>query len=174
MGLQAFVNGGGWGGPPVSAATFDDSRVNINRFFSFDIGSVANGRCLMAAQLEMRARPRNDFGGEDNDRIILTGFYSSGDAAIHDYSVGFGIDAGPNNYFDFDWRVSKLADPDKGYLINLDLSDFDGQLGQGLNLLPELNANPILDIMSSGDTDFDYADLKLVFDDEILMGSGAC
>ena len=34
-GLQAFVNGGGWGGPPVSAATFDDSRVNINRFFFF-------------------------------------------------------------------------------------------------------------------------------------------
>ncbi|MDA9823899.1 hypothetical protein N9C56_15660, partial [Paracoccaceae bacterium] len=95
VGLQAHLDS-------LSATTvgFDDPSTNRTRAASFDLSSITE--TITSAVLTIRAKPLDDERGEGNDTIVLSGFDTIGTASMPQYNIGLGVDAGPNNYFDFD------------------------------------------------------------------------
>ena len=80
------------------------------------------------------------------------------------YNIGLGVDAGPNNYFDFDWQIDgRPAVPNEGFEISIDLSNFAAQQGTSLNLLDDINTEKLLDIIIADDTLVDFVELTVYF-----------
>ena len=148
-------------------AYFDNTQTNSSQGFSFDLSSISGP--ITGATLKLSAKPLNDSGAEDNDVIRLWGSDPSSGADWATYgvtgkTVGLGWDAGPNNYFNFDWRYNKaetIGDP--SWDITLDLSNFAAQEGTGLSLISDLDQNKILNVLVGDDTIVDYAELDLSY-----------
>ena len=146
-------------------AYFDNTQTNSSQGFSFDLSSISGP--ITGATLKLSAKPLNDSGAEDNDTIRLWGSDPSSGADWATYgatgkTVGLGWDAGPNNYFNFDWRYNKaetIGDP--SWDITLDLSNFAAQEGTGLSLISDIDQNKILNVLVGDDTIVDYAELDL-------------
>ena len=148
-------------------AFFDNTQTNSSQGFSFDLSSISG--TITGATLKLSAKPLNDSGAEDNDVIRLWGNDPSSGADWATYAatgktVGLGWDAGPNNYFNFDWRYNRaetIGDP--SWDITLDLSNFAAQEGTGLSLVSDIDQNKILNVLVGDDTIVDYAELDLSF-----------
>ncbi|MDA9176298.1 hypothetical protein N9O95_04345, partial [Alphaproteobacteria bacterium] len=148
-------------------AYFDNTQTNSSQGFSFDLSSISGP--ITGATLKLSAKPLNDSGAEDNDVIRLWGNDPSSGADWATYAatgktVGLGWDAGPNNYFNFDWRYNRaetIGDP--SWDITLDLSNFAAQEGTGLSLVSDIDQNKILNVLVGDDTIVDYAELDLSY-----------
>lgn len=146
--------------PTTPLVDFDDSQTNSFKAASFDLISVTGE--ITGAVLKLRAIPLDDNRGEGNDKIIVSGFDASGNSIMPSYNIGLGVDAGPNNYFDFDWQIDgRPAHPSEGYEILIDLSDFSAQEGTGLSLLENIKAQKLLDVVLPPDTMVDYVRLEV-------------
>mgnify|MGYP002632077957 FL=1 len=146
--------------PTTPLVDFDDSQTNSFKAASFDLISVTGE--ITGAVLKLRAIPLDDNRGEGNDKIIVSGFDASGNSIMPSYNIGLGVDAGPNNYFDFDWQIDgRPAHPSEGYEILIDLSDFSAQEGTGLSLLENTKAQKLLDVVLPPDTMVDYVRLEV-------------
>ncbi len=147
-------------GSPVGT-TFDDPSVNVLKGFTFDL--TGTGKDILAGELIFLARPHNDSKGEGNDKIYLSGYDSTGSRLFTEFTIGFGVDVGPNNYFPFDWQIGTAQNPENGYLVTLDLANFAAQQGLGIDILAFLNQFRILDVTIGDDTTTDYARLELTY-----------
>ena len=154
-GLQAYLTGLG-----ATRAQLDETTVNTPRAASFDLSAVSAG--LTGAVLKLRAKPLDDNRAEGNDTIYLTAFDDAGTNVISAYTIGLGVDAGPNNYFDFDWQIDGRPEhPAEGYEIVIDLGNFAAQEGVDLSLLNEIQSAGKLDVVVGADTLVDYMSLEL-------------
>ena len=158
-------------GTPDVANTFDDLRVNILRGFTFDLSALEAD--ILSAELSFLLRPQDNNRGEGNDTIKLSGYDSSGTRMFAESTIGLGVDAGPNNYFPFDWQIDggtgpwgKLpSDPANGFLVTFDLGNFAAQQGTGIDNINFLNQFGMLDVMIQDDTTVDYARLELTLEE---------
>ncbi|MDB3910615.1 hypothetical protein N9381_02205 [Paracoccaceae bacterium] len=157
VGLQAHLDS-----LSTTAVGFDDPSTNRTRAASFDLSSITE--TITSAVLTIRAKPLDDERSEGNDTIVLSGFDTNGTASMPQYNIGLGVDAGPNNYFDFDWQIDgRPAVPNEGFEITIDLSNFAAQQGTSLNLLDDINTEKLLDIIIADDTLVDFVELTVYF-----------
>lgn len=131
-------------------ASFDDPSPNRQFGHSF---SLLQGSCLVAAQLELRAKP---LAGSGNDALHLGFVGRDGAFAGTRASAYFGSGNPPSLPALLSDAWSPASYP-SGHVFTLDLANLAG----GVNLLPDLATQRAIDLYVQDDTSIDFLRLTL-------------